>query len=62
MASNSLVQILEFQNQIQDLEERLKPFIEANPYDPEVVKLRLDLAYQKGKLEAHLEFQEILHK
>ena len=61
MASNSIVDILKYQSQVAELEERLKPFIETDPNHPEVVRLRLELAFMKGKLEAHLEVLEIIH-
>lgn len=62
MASNTIVNILAYQNQVAELKKRLEPFIETIPYHPEVVKLRLDLAYMEGQLAAHLEVAEIIHR
>lgn len=60
MANNPIITILDFQNQVANLKERLAPFIADNPLDPEVVKMRLELARMEGQLEARLEIAEIL--
>lgn len=62
MTTNSIIQILDFQNQVTALEKRLEPFIEANPLDPEVVGMRLELARMQGQLEARLEIAEIISR
>jgi hypothetical protein len=62
MTTNSIVEILNLQNQIQDLETRLAPLIEQDPYNPSIIDLRLDLARMTGALGAHLEIAEIISR
>lgn len=62
MATNGIVQILAFQIQVTSLQKRLAPFIASDPLDPEVFKMRLELARMEGQLEARLEIAEILSR
>lgn len=60
MLTNSVVEILNLQNQIKGLEDRLARLIQQDPYNPKVVEARLDLAFIKGQLHVWLEVAEKL--
>ena len=57
---NSVIEILNLQNQVASLEQRIAPFIESDPLNPEVVKVRLQIEFTKGQLHTWLEVAEKL--
>ena len=61
MARNEIVTILDYQNQITELKKRLQPFVDAEPNNPVVFELRLEIAYLEGKLAANLELAEFIN-
>ena len=60
MTTNSLVEILHLQNQVKTLQDRIQPFIESDPLNPDVVAVRLQIEFTKGQLSVWLEVAEKL--
>lgn len=62
MATNNIVEILALQNQIAEMEKAVAPLRKTNPNHPELRQFDIDLAYNKGKLDAYLQVAEDFSK
>lgn len=60
MTTNAIVEVLNLQNQVKTLEDRIAPFIESDPLNPDVIAVRLQIEFTKGQLSVWLEVAEKL--
>ena len=58
MATNNIVEILSLQLKVAEMEASIAPLRAEHPDDPELRKFELDLAYNRGLLDAFLQVAE----